>query len=251
VTATSSESAYKVLLTRDRAWVEAAQRLRSKVYTEEFGSVFALTDPGLDRDYFDAFCDHLLIWHEASREVVGCYRMLGPDSAREAGRHYSEHMFDLSGHAALQPDLLEIGRLCIDPAHRNGTVIAMLWSAVAQQAAQRGCRWVGGSYSTSLLDGGSMAADTWEIVSRSYLAPRPLGVKPIEPWSAAASVDHARQPVLPPLLRAYLRLGAWVCGEPAYDHGLRTADFYLLLDLNRMNSRLLRRFTEAARNEVG
>ncbi|WP_431974129.1 GNAT family N-acetyltransferase [Micromonospora haikouensis] len=47
---------------------------------------------------------------------------------------------------------------------------------------------------------------------------------------------------LPPLLRGYLRLGAWVAGEPAYDPDFRVADFYVIFSLDRMSPRYLRHF---------
>ena len=47
---------------------------------------------------------------------------------------------------------------------------------------------------------------------------------------------------MPPLLRGYLRLGAWICGEPAYDRDFGCADFYVLFSLDRMNPRYLRHF---------
>ena len=48
--------------------------------------------------------------------------------------------------------------------------------------------------------------------------------------------------MLPPLLRGYLRLGSWVCGEPAYDPDFRTADFYVLFSMDRMDPRYRRHF---------
>ena len=47
---------------------------------------------------------------------------------------------------------------------------------------------------------------------------------------------------VPSLLRGYLRLGAWVCGEPAYDPAFGVADLYVLLDVDRVNPRYLAHF---------
>ncbi|AXK36647.1 amino acid adenylation domain-containing protein [Streptomyces armeniacus] len=47
---------------------------------------------------------------------------------------------------------------------------------------------------------------------------------------------------LPPLLRGYLRLGAKVCGPPAYDPDFHVADLYVLLSLRDTNPRSLRHF---------
>ena len=47
---------------------------------------------------------------------------------------------------------------------------------------------------------------------------------------------------MPPLLRGYLRLGAWVCGPPAHDPDFGVADFLVLLGLDRVDPRYLRHF---------
>ncbi|MCM0678266.1 GNAT family N-acetyltransferase, partial [Micromonospora phytophila] len=84
--------------------------------------------------------------------------------------------------------------------------------------------------------------------------PPPLRVRPLRPWLAEPAAAAALAPVegpparalVPPLLRGYLRLGAWVCGEPAYDPDFGVADFYVLFDLDRMNPRYLRHFLGGA-----
>ena len=46
---------------------------------------------------------------------------------------------------------------------------------------------------------------------------------------------------LPPLLRAYLRLGATVCGEPAIDEIFDVGDFVTIIDREHANTRYLDR----------
>lgn len=48
----------------------------------------------------------------------------------------------------------------------------------------------------------------------------------------------------PPLLRGYLRSGAWVCGAPAWDRKFQCADLFLLLPLSRLESRYARRYVK-------
>lgn len=63
-------------------------------------------------------------------------------------------------------------------------------------------------------------------------------------WDASAHPDagNGSRADLPPLLRGYLRLGAWVCGAPAYDPEFNVADLYVLLSLRRTDPRYLRHF---------
>jgi putative hemolysin len=47
--------------------------------------------------------------------------------------------------------------------------------------------------------------------------------------------ELAAEPVaIPKLLRAYLALGAKICGPPALDRQFKTIDFLTLLDLDKM-----------------
>ena len=54
------------------------------------------------------------------------------------------------------------------------------------------------------------------------------------------------EPTLPPLLKGYLRLGAGVCGAPAWDPAFRTADLLIRLDVARANPRYVDRLLRAA-----
>jgi putative hemolysin len=52
---------------------------------------------------------------------------------------------------------------------------------------------------------------------------------------------------LPGAVRGYLRLGSWVCGEPAYDPDFAVADFYVLMSMDRIDPRYRRHFLGATR----
>ena len=75
---------------------------------------------------------------------------------------------------------------------------------------------------------GRRRAGTWEAVRARHLAPAALRVVPRVPFDVDAAARPARL-VMPSLLRASLRIGAHVCGPPAHDAGLGTADLYVLL----------------------
>lgn len=246
--APASPPAYTVALARDEADVRAAQRLRYAVFAREMGAVLDSPLPGLDVDPFDAFCDHLLVRDTRTEEVVGTYRLLGPRAALAAGRLYSDTEFDLSALAGLRPGLVEVGRSCIHPDHRgDGAVINLMWGGIARYLAETGNTWVAGCCSVPLTDGGATAAGVWDAVAAKHLAPPEYRVRPLRPWDHSGVVRPERtgRTAMPPLLRGYLRLGAWVCGEPAYDPDFSVADLYVLLSLERTDPRYLRHFLSA------
>ncbi|MEU2117349.1 GNAT family N-acyltransferase [Streptomyces sp. NPDC016459] len=226
--------------------VRAAQRLRHLVFAGELGARLDGPEPGLDSDAFDAYCDHLLVREESTGEVVGTYRILPPDRAAVAGRLYSESEFDLTRLAPVRHDLVEVGRSCVHPAHRNGAVIALIWAGLARYMTRTGHNWLAGCCSLPLADGGTLAAATWDTVKAKHLAPEEYWVTPHKLWSPDGITRPEGRTELPPLLRGYLRLGAWVCGAPAHDPAFGVADLYVLLSLRRTHPRYLKHFLSLA-----
>ncbi|MYR43244.1 GNAT family N-acyltransferase [Streptomyces sp. SID5910] len=239
--APSAPPRYTVTLARDEDDVRAAQRLRHDVFVGEMGALLASPQPGHDIDPFDAYCDHLLVREETTGQVVGTYRLLPPERAAIAGRLYAQGEFDLSALDAIRPSLVEVGRSCVHPDHRDGAVIGLIWAGIARYMHDRGHAWLAGCCSIPLADGGTLAAATWDRVRAKHLAPEEYRVRPLLPWTPPATAPADRTG-LPALLRGYLRLGAWVCGEPAHDVDFGVADLYVLLPMSRVDPRYLRHF---------
>lgn len=228
-------------LARNEAERRAAQKLRWRVFAEELGARLATPEPGVDRDEFDAHCEHLLV--RDGNEVVGTYRILSPKGAREVGAWYSEGEFDLRRLEAIRGRMAELGRSCIDARYRTGGVIALLWAAIARHVIARGYEYLCGCASMCALDGGAGAAQFFqETRTTASMAPEQYHVHPLRPLpalDAGSAVEKAR---VPPLLRGYLRCGAYVCGEPAWDPEFRTADFFMLLPVAELKERYARHF---------
>lgn len=240
------EQRYLVSLARDQEDIRAAQRLRYMVFAGEMGALVDGPEPGLDGDAFDAYCDHLLVREAETGEVVGTYRLLPPDRARAAGRLYSESEFDLQRLDHIRDDLVEVGRSCVHPLHRNGAVIALIWAGLARYMTRTGHNWMAGCCSLPLNDGGALASATWNTVKDRNLAPEEYWVAPHRLWTPDSETSPAARTELPALLRGYLRLGAWVCGAPAHDPEFGVADLYVLLSLRRTNPRYLKHFLSLA-----
>lgn len=237
----AAASRYSLLLTTDAEQVAAAQRLRYEVFAGELGATLHSPVTGLDVDRFDEFCDHLVVREDATGEIVGTYRMLPPERAAAAGALYSDGEFDLRALDPLRPQLVETGRSCVHPAHRDGAVVGLVWAGIARYLLLTGNRWLTGCASVPLDDGGGLAAGVWQRVRAGHLAPQPYRVVPRVPWEPG-SVARTGRASVPPLLRGYLRLGAWIGGAPAHDPDFGCADFLVLLDLHRVEDRYLRYF---------
>lgn len=220
---------------RSEAEVREAQALRYQVFAVEMGARLAPpkhAPVGLDIDLFDAYCEHLLVragGHDGEPgPVIGTYRMLTPAAAKRAGGLYSDTEFDLTRLRAIRPRLVEIGRSCVHPDHRSGGAILLLWGALAEFMARNELDTVIGCASVSMRDGGHFAASLWRQIATQHLAPIDCQVRPRLPLPIA----HLRQDLQvepPALIRGYLRCGAKLMGEPAWDPDFNTADLPLLL----------------------
>lgn len=229
-----------VSIAQSREEVKEAQRLRHRVFVEEMGAQSA-SDGRLERDRFDPFCRHLIVRDRATRQVVGTYRILTPERAAALGSFMAEREFDLAAFAAIRDRIAEVGRACIDARYRSGSTIMLLWSGLASYALSRGWGFLFGCVSVGFGEGDENAAAIFESIAACHRAPERYRVAPWEPLRPARRRrgDPAR---VPALLKGYLRAGAWVCGEPAWDAEFRTADLPVLLPLDRVEERYARHF---------
>jgi len=221
--------------------VYAAQRLRYEVFAQECGATLSSMEEGIDRDEFDEYCDHLIVKDSTTDEVVGTYRILTSWRAKEFGAFYSESEFDLSRLKQLVPRLVEVGRSCIRQDYRQGSVITLLWSGLAQYMMTRGYEYLMGCASIQLNDGARTASAAYLSLKDRCLSPDHWRVYPRVPFPFIAA-DPLAIGALPPLIKGYVRLGAYVCGAPAWDRQFNSADLLMLLPLSRMNPRYARHF---------
>lgn len=206
-----------------------AQRLRFEVFSRELGACLATPLAGHDIDRFDDYCEHLLVRDAATRELIGTYRVLTPAQARRAGGTYSDQEFDLGPLAPLRARMVELGRSCVHAEHRHGAVVLALWSELAAFMARNTLDTMIGCACIPLQHYGTPgAAAVWQQLSLSHLAPVRYQVRPrlALPLARPALPDGM---AAPPLIRAYLRLGARLLGPPAWDAAFNTADLPMMM----------------------
>jgi putative hemolysin len=227
--------------------IEAAQRLRHRVFAGEFGA--RMGRHGRDEDMFDAWCEHLVVRENRTDEIVGTYRILTPEGARRVGLFYSEGHFDLVRLASLKSGIAEIGRACIRADFRTGPAIMLLWQGLARLMRERNLRYLIGCASIGMQDGGDNAIRVYDQLASRHLAPIEYRVhprNPLIPRDRAAAQSDGRNALVPPLLESYLRIGAWIGGEPSWDPEFNTADLFLFMPLERVETRYARRFLRSA-----
>ncbi len=218
--------------------VEAAQRLRYEVFNRELGEGLAESEAAeLDRDRFDAQCEHLLVENSETGDVVGTYRLQTLGSARRGHGFYTDGEFDLSGWPTeVMDQATEIGRACVAREHRRGPVLLLLWQGLAAYALHHRKRYFFGCSSLTSQDPAEAARALEWLKQRGHWTD---GL-PAEPRAgfdcgeADLATDGWEDVRLPTLFRTYLRYGAQICGRPAIDREFGTIDFLTLLDLQRL-----------------
>ena len=228
-------------LARTEGEVREAQRLRYKVFAEEMGAKMPVHADRIDEDRYDRYCEHLLVRDSDTGVVVGTYRILSPEQAKKAGGYYSEGEFDLLRLDNLRDSLVEVGRSCVHADYRSGGVITMLWAGLAQYMAQNKYDFLIGCASISMADGGRNAANIFNKIKSDNMSPAEWRVFPNCALPFDVLGDRAEE-FLPPLIKGYLRLGAYVCGDPAWDPDFNTADLLMLLPMSRLNKRYAKHF---------
>jgi putative hemolysin len=214
--------------------VRAAQALRFEIFNIELNEGLEQSHAsGLDADPFDAVCDHLLIEHLPSRQVVGTYRLqTGLNAAAKLG-YYSAQEFDFKPFEPHRAQIIELGRACVHIQHRNLIVLGMLWKGIADYAKHRGVRYLLGCSSITSQDS-AVGASAYSELCRKSLALPQWRTRPLPEYDCPLdhlAEDHVK---IPKLLRAYLSVGAKICGPPALDRNFKTIDFLTLLDLDSM-----------------
>lgn len=242
-----------VRLASSAADIEAAQRLRWEVFYRERGAT-PLEDAPLDRDPYDPVCDHLLVEDSASgtAKVIGTYRLLRQSIADTREGFYSAGEYDLTPLSRSQGERLELGRSCVAAEYRDAGTIQLLWRGIASYLRQHQISTMFGCASFHGIDP-EAHADTLSYLWHNHLAPPPLRAQAL----AERYVEMARLPLgsydprqamrkLPPLIKAYLRVGAQVGDGAVIDHQFNTVDIFIVMPVAEISERYIGRFGAAA-----
>ena len=255
----------EVRLAQTAAEVRQAQKLRYRVFYQE-GS--AIPNPGRlfarrDVDAYDAICDHLLVIDHASRDrsaanrpaVVGTYRLLRQALAEDHGGFYTAGEFDIGGLIARHGNLqfLELGRSCVLAPYRNKRTVELLWHGISAYLRQNGtdvmigCASLDGTdpkrlaLPLSFLHHYARAPEAWraQALPERYVEMNRLSKEAIDPKEALRA--------LPPLIKGYLRVGAYIGDGAVVDHEFGTTDVLIVLPVSAIKQRYLEHFDVSKR----
>ena len=247
----------EVRLARKKSEIRRAQRLRYKVFYEEM----AATPNALailsrrDEDEFDAIFDHLLVidhgdsgggrrWRRS--KVVGTYRMMRQEVADDHDGFYTQGEYDIAPLIqAKSPDysFVELGRSCVLKPYRNKRTLELLWQGVWTYVREHsadvmiGCASFPGTdpsahaLALSYLHHTALAPEEWRVRAHEHLR-IDMNMMPPEAVNARAALK-----ALPPLIKGYLRLGAYIGDGAVIDHQFGTTDVLIIVPVEAMKER--------------
>ncbi|MBA3042622.1 MAG: GNAT family N-acetyltransferase [Alphaproteobacteria bacterium] len=239
-------------IARNEREIDAAQAVRYRVFIEEMGAKIApdATRRKRDVDAWDAVCDHLLVLDRSVEgdpedQIVGTYRLLRHDVARNHGGFYSATEFEVEALMARHPEkrFMELGRSCVLPEYRTKRTVELLWQGCWAYAlmhrvdAMFGCGSFPGirpeehALALSFLYHHAVARGEWAVRALPELY-REMDLMPVEainPRKALAA--------MPPLIKGYLRLGAMIGEGAVVDHAFNTTDALIVLPISSISDR--------------
>ena len=244
-------SRYRVKLAETDAERAGAQRLRYRVFVEEMGAEASPEERAARREWddLDPWFDHLILEcldpaiADPLDRVVGVYRLMRDMAARAGPGFYGAAEYDLTPILATARPSVELGRSCVAPEHRGGPAMHLLWNGLAEYVLDHGIEIMFGVASFHGTDPEPIA-EALSLLHHRHLAPpdlrvraRPEGYVAMDRLPAEA-IDPARAlRAIPPLIKAYLRLGGFV-GEGAFlDRDFNTIDVCVVMDTARMTER--------------
>ena len=247
-------SKYRFEVATEASAIVECQRLRYQVFALEMGASLASASEQIDSDSYDPFCRHLTVSDTATGSIVACTRVLSDEDVPQTGGFYTQSEFKLGNLRNLSGKKLEVGRTCVHPEHRNGGAITCLWLGLAEFMLAQNHKHLFGCASVDMSDGGRQAHAIYRNALERGLVNLDLGVRPRVPLpepdqpsvDAIIKLSDSVREILPPLLKAYLNLGARICGTPCWDRKFNVADMLVLVNRAHIAPRYARRFLKNA-----
>nr|WP_319533344.1 GNAT family N-acyltransferase [uncultured Cohaesibacter sp.] len=255
----------EIRLAQTEREIRKAQRLRYKVFYKEMS---AKPDSHTkftrrDADAFDAICDHLLVLdHDSPKKkfrrreprIVGTYRLLRQEMANLYGGFYSAAEFNIQPILDTHKDrrFLELGRSCVLKEYRTKRTIELLWQGIWAYVqihkidVMIGCASLRGTDPKALaepltfLSKQARAPEEWRVEAWPEISV-PLDQMPKEDIN-----DKQALRLLPPLVKAYMRLGCHFGESAMVDHQFGTTDVFIVLPVENIDPKYVEHYSTAS-----
>ena len=194
----------------------------------------------LDVDDFDALCQHVLIENLETEKLICCYRILKFDSGKNISSSYSSQFYDLKVIENFTEPMIEVGRFCIDPEVNDPSVVLTAWAALAQIVDHNQTQFLFGCSSFEGIEK-EKYFDSFALLRDRYMAPdhwRPK-IKAAQVFCYSKDLIYKvnkKKALLnmPPLLKTYLSMGAWVSDHAVVDLNMKTLHLFTGMEISKI-----------------
>ena len=194
----------------------------------------------LDIDDFDTVCQHVLIENLETEKLICCYRILKFDNGENISSSYSSKFYDLKALESYTEPMIEIGRFCIDSEVNDPSVVLTAWAALAQIVDQNQTELLFGCSSFEGIEK-EKYLDSFALLRDRYMAPdhwRPK-IKAAQVFYYSKDliykVDKKKALLnMPPLLKTYLSMGAWVSDHAVVDLNMKTLHLFTGMEISKI-----------------
>ena len=194
----------------------------------------------LDVDDFDTLCQHVLIENLETKKLICCYRILSFESGKNISNSYSSQFYDLKVIESFTEPMIEVGRFCIDPEENDPSVVLTAWAALAHIVDHSQTELLFGCSSFEGIEK-EMYLDSFALLRDRYMAPDHLRPKIKAPQVFRYSKDliykvDKKKALLnmPPLLKTYLSMGAWVSDHAVVDLNMKTLHLFTGVEISKI-----------------
>ncbi len=255
------EDKVSVRLAKNAAEIEAAQRLRYKVFYEEQNAVPSeeMSTRRMDFDEYDSVMDHLVVVDEnlpAGEQIVGTYRVMRREGAEKIGKFYSDAEFNIKPLLSAGTEVLELGRSCVLSPYRTRLVLQKLWGGIAHYVAEYK---IGLMFGCACLEGTDVStlAHQLSYLYHYHLAPPALRVRAIDERYVDMNIIPKEQLnakevflSLPPIIKGYLRLGASVGDGAIVDHQFNSTDVCIVMPTHLVTDKYFKHYQRITNNAI-
>ena len=247
---------FVIKIAEKKSELKKAQALRYSVFYKEKKAIPTISKKilRLDYDKVDKFADHLIVIDKNRKgiknKIVGTYRLIRGDIAVHSGGFYTSSEFDLSKilNSHKNNQILELGRSCVHQDYRNGTIMNLLWKAIAEYVKLYDIKILLGCAS---FHGTDVMKYTNELsyLRKNFSLPDELSVKSLDPKIYPAyteinsNINDLRTFVkLPPLIKGYLRIGGKVSHDCFVDYKFNTIDLCVIVATDNIDEKYKKKY---------
>ena len=246
---------FECYIANSKSEIKAAQRLRYKVFfAERENKIIRLNSFKRETDDYDKYADHIIVTYKKTKfsktKVIGTYRLLKQSIALKNKGFYSSNEYDLSNllKSNKYNNLLELSRSCINKKFRKKNVLQLMWKKIHEYVIQNKVDALFGT--ASFLETNVKAIEPeLKFLNENFAMPDEIKVKALDMYKVNLSnntpilskMDIAKK--LPTLIKAYLRLNAYIGEGAVLDNHFKTTDVFIFLPFSKIKETYLKKFS--------